>query len=489
MAATSSTSVIDQLHQSSDFQWMKLQQALLEFSALAHPAVCGIDFFQRDRIIRVKYREVIELNVALTDEDWELCFSLAEGLRPIGSNVPHWLAELSDGVFSRTTALVADSIRDENGITIGLFYAFYSEGLPSDIVLAYQRLIALQCTSSIQHWQNEQRHKQHLTRLWSSIESSCPGFLILDDKMRVVEKGSLYVKSVPQLVVGDRFEQHFVWDGMAGADDWKTISLGKQKLRFYHTIQLNQRYKCTIQPIQSDLFLVLSNPVINSNHAMLDYQLSANDFPSHDYITDFVFLQTTTLQSLEEVQRSNELLQFRNKELELIQSELLRDKMVLENKIEDRNERMLRFLNFPEQNPNPVLEVDFNRRFISFSNKAAKAEFGELLTLPYHEFLAMFSLTHELVSNSLKLRVEFDLQDRYYVVNAARVPHEDIVRLYVTDATEMRLCRNLLARQQQGLNQLLGVLEAFNIDRGEAIRRANLNDVIQEVSRLLAAKL
>jgi hypothetical protein len=468
---------------------MKLQHSMLEFSALAHPVVCGIDFFQNDRIIRVKQREVIELSVALTEEDWELCFALAEGLRPVGSNVPHWLAELSEGVFSRTTALVADSIRDENGLTIGLFYAFYSEGIPPEMVLAYQRLIASQCTSLIQHWQNDQRHKQHLKRLWSSIESSCPGFLILDDKMRVVEKGSLYEKSVPQLVTGDRFEQHFVWDGMAGAEEWKTISSGKQKLRFYHTLQLNQRYKCTIQPIQSDLFLVLSNPVINSNHAMVDYQLTANDFPAHDYITDFVFLQTTTLQSLEEVQRSNELLQFRNKELELIQSELLRDKLILENKIEDRNERMLRFLNFPEQNPNPVLEIDFNRRFISFSNKAAKAEFGELLTLPYHEFLAMFSLTHELVSSSLKLRVEFDLLDRYYVVNAARVPHEDIVRLYVTDATEMRSCKNLLARQQQGLNQLLGVLEAFNIDRGEAIRRANLNEVIQEVNKLLSSRL
>jgi hypothetical protein len=46
----------------------------------------------------------------------------------------------------------------------------------------------------------------------------------------------------------------------------------------------------------------------------------------------------------------------------------------------------------------------------------------------------------------------------------------------------------LLYRQQQGLNQLLGVLEAFNIDRDEAARTANLNEVIQEVTKVLNSK-
>lgn len=488
MNLDSKSSIIDRLFQSTDFQWSKIQQLLLDFSALAHPAACGIDFFKRDSVIRVKHREVIELQVALTEEDWELCIAMTEGLHPIGAQAPHWLAELSEGIFSRSTALVAEAIRDETGLTIGLLYAFYSEGVPDEIVLAHQRLVARQCSSFIEQWQNDQRHNQHLTRLWSCIESGCPGFLILDSKMRIVEKGSLYRKSLPELVVGDRFEQHFIWDSTVNLDEFKSEAGTVQKLKFFHTTQYNQRYKCTIRPIHAELYLLLANPVINSNHAMVDYHLSAGDFPAHDYITDFVFLQTTTLQSLEEVQRSNEMLQYRMKELEHVQAELLRNKLVLENKIEDRNERMLRFLNFPEQNPNPVMEVDFNRRFISFSNKAAKAEFGELLTLPYHEFLATFSLTHELVSGSLKLRVEIESMGRYYVVNASRVPHEDIVRLYVTDATEMHSIRNLLARQQQGLNQLLGVLEAFNIDRKEALQRANLNEVMQEVNRLLAAK-
>jgi hypothetical protein len=221
---------------------------------------------------------------------------------------------------------------------------------------------------------------------------------------------------------------------------------------------------------------------------MVDYHLSASDFPGHDYITEFVFLQTTTLQSLEDIQRSNEIMQARNRELELAQADLIRNKLILENKIAERNERVLRLSNFPEQNPNPVFEIDFNRQFICFSNHAARVAFGELLTLPYHEFLAMLSLSHERVSVSLKLRVEFECSNRCFIADATRVPNEEIVRFYANDATELNHLKNLLTRQQQGINQLMGVLEAFNIDPSEAARSANLNEVIQEVTKVLNGK-
>jgi len=488
MSAFTGSALVDQLLRSSVFNWSSLQSVISDFSVVAKPALCGIDLFHSDKIARIKAREVIELQVALTDEDWELCFALAEGLRPVGPDVPHWLMELSEGVFSRSTCLVAEPLRDENGLIIGLFYAFYSNGTPDDIVAAYQHSVALQCSTAIQQWQYGVRHHELLNRLWASLELSCPGFLILDEKMRVVQKGSLYSKSVPQLNVGDKFDKHFMWDGMAMPEEWKVTTSAKPKLRFYHSLELNQRYKCTIQAIHPEVLLLLSNPVINSNHAMVDYHVSAIDFPAHDYITDFVFLQTTTLQSLEDYQRSNEGLQFRNKELEFAQAELLRSKLILENRIAERNERVLRLSNFPEQNPNPVFEIDFTRQFICFSNSAAKNAFGELLTLPYHDFLAMLSVTHELVAGSLKLRVEFECMNRYFVADASRVPNEDIVRFYANDATDLLHLKNLLIRQQQGLNQLMGVLEAFNIDREEAARSANLSEVMQEVSKVLNNK-
>jgi hypothetical protein len=488
MSAFTRSTLIEQIFLSTDFDWKKLRDAIADFSVAAKPALCVIDFFREAGIVRVKQREVIDLSVALSDEDWEFCFALSDGLRPVGSDVPHWLSELSEGVFSRSTCLVAEPIHDENGLTIGLFYAFYASGTPEENILAYQRSIARQCTTFIQQWQYGRRHSELLARLWASIELSCPGFLILDDNLRVVQKGSLYAKSVPHLTTGDKFTQHFIWDSANTSDDWNAHTTAKPKLRFYHALEFNQRYKCTVQPIDSNLYLLLSNPVINSNHAMVDYHLSASDFPGHDYITDFVFLQTTTLQSLEDIQRSNEIMQARNRELELAQADLIRNKLILENKIAERNERVLRLSNFPEQNPNPVFEIDFNRQFICFSNHAARVAFGELLTLPYHEFLAMLSLSHERVSVSLKLRVEFECSNRCFIADATRVPNEEIVRFYANDATELNHLKNLLTRQQQGINQLMGVLEAFNIDPSESARSANLNEVIQEVTKVLNGK-
>ena len=100
----------------------------------------------------------------------------------------------------------------------------------------------------------------------------------------------------------------------------------------------------------------------------------------------------------------------------------------------------------------------------------------------------MLSLSHELVSGSYRLRVEFESGNRYFIADATRVPNEEIMRFYANDASELRQLKTLLFRQQQGLNQLLGVLEALNIDKEEAVRSANLNDVIQEVTKLLGVK-
>jgi hypothetical protein len=488
MSNSRTISLVEQLTASNRFDWSNLQKVLQEFSIVAKPALCSIDFFHSDRILRVKTREVLDLPVALNNQDWEFCFALADGHRPIGSDVPHWLKELSEGVFSRSTCLAAEPIHDENGLTVGLLYAFFTNGTPEELVTAYMRSLAKECSTVIQLWQYSERHQELLGRLWTSIELSCPGFLILDERLRIVQKGSLYSKSIPSLVPGDRFEQHFMWDAAFSVEEWKQQGGVKSKLRFYHSLEFNQRYKCTVQCIQPDMFLLLANPVVNSNHAMVDYHLTASDFPAHDYITDFVFLQTTTLQSLEEVQRSNEMMQFRNRELEILQAELLRSKLILENKISERNERVIRLSNFPEQNPNPVFEVDYTRQFICFSNRAAKDAFGDLLTLPYADFLSMLSLSHELVSGSYKLRAEFESGNRYFIADATRVPNEEIVRFYANDATELRQLKTLLFKQQQGLNQLLGVLEALNIDKDEALRSANLSDVIQEVTKLLGGK-
>jgi hypothetical protein len=43
----------------------------------------------------------------------------------------------------------------------------------------------------------------------------------------------------------------------------------------------------------------------------------------------------------------------------------------------------------------------------------------------------------------------------------------------------------LLGRQQEGINQLLAILDALNIDRHEVTRSTRVSQLMEEVSRLL----
>jgi hypothetical protein len=225
--------------------------------------------------------------------------------------------------------------------------------------------------------------------------------------------------------------------------------------------------------------------VLNSNHALADYNLTSTDFAPQDYITDYVFLQATTMKSLEETVRQNEEIIFKNREMELVIADLVRSKQLMERKIDERNERVKRLSNFPEQNPNPVFEIDFKKQFLCFSNQAAKQAFGELLSLPYYELLSVLELNHDLASNSLRLHVVFSVADCTYEADAFRVPNEHIVRFYAHNVTEFQKAKSLLIRQQRGIDQLLNILEALNIDRHEAGRNTHVDDVMREAAELL----
>ena len=488
MKSQANSTVMSQILSETNFDWREVQTVLASFDQISKSALCVLDFFDNKRIFRVKPQEALELHLTLSDEDWDYCMSLADGFRPIGSNVPHWLSELSDGVFSRSTCLSAAPVKDGNGLTIGLLYAFYAEGYPAELELAYQHLIAAECSSLIQRWQHGNQQRELQNALWTAIELSCPFFLLLNENMRVIRKGKLYEMAVPDLEVGNKFDDHFIWDGIPKDSQSKLSHEVKNKKRFYHSLKYNQRYKCSFHTLRPDLFLVLSAPVINANHAMIDYKVSASDFPPQDYITDFVFLHATASQNAEDLQQTNEQLLSRNALLEIQNSELVRDKTLLENRIAERNNRVVRLSNFPEQNPNPVFEVDFNKRFICFSNAAAKLAFGELLTLPYDEFLAVLSVNHDILRSTQKLQVEFESMGRFFIAEAYRVPHEDIIRFYANDASEIRLLRSRINQQQQSIKQLTGVLEALNVDLASALGQSQFSELLKQIPGVLTKK-
>lgn len=477
----------DLLLSSTVLDWLAMQAVVNDFSRVANPAICFIDFVFPNHIQRIKSNDILDLTIELSEEDWDQCHSFAGGTLIVGSNdqIPHWLQEPTDGVLSSSTCLVSAPIADENGLTLGFFYAFFTMGAPNEITLEYQRALADKCSLMLQHWQFHKRQKEQTDRLWLALEKSCPGYVLLDSRNVIVGMGSVYQKSSPDMHNGSKFQDFFVWDNVRNDEELWGDHTQRKKLFFFHSLQHNQKFKCTAHMVNERLLLVLANPVVNSNHALADYNLTATDFSPQDYITDYVFLHATTLKSLEDTIRQNEEINFKNRELELSNADLMRSKALLERKIDERNDRVKRLSNFPEQNPNPVFEIDFKKQFLCFSNQAAKSAFGELLALPYHELLGALGLNHDLVANGLRLHVEFAVADVTFDADAFRVPNENTVRFYARNVSELQVAKNLLARQQKGIDQLLNVLEALNINRTEAMRTTHVEDVIREAAELL----
>ena len=59
------------------------------------------------------------------------------------------------------------------------------------------------------------------------------------------------------------------------------------------------------------------------------------------------------------------------------------------------------------------------------------------------------------------------------------------MRFYSHDISELHLAKALLGRQQEGINQLLAILDALNIDRNEVTRSTRVSQLMEEVTRLL----
>lgn len=76
----------------------------------------------------------------------------------------------------------------------------------------------------------------------------------------------------------------------------------------------NQKYKAGVHAVGDDLFFTC-NPIINSNFAIGDYNLTINDFPIHDTMYEFVFAQSANQAALRDVTALYEKVEHRNEEL------------------------------------------------------------------------------------------------------------------------------------------------------------------------------
>lgn len=167
--------------------------------------------------------------------------------------------------------------------------------------------------------------------------------------------GPNFKTSLPSLKCGNRitdavkFEQNF--------DVKEKFSLNKagNQIYFFTDEHDKQRYKFSFLIFESDM-IISASPVINAKYTLRNYNLVLNDFPKHDYIAEYMFLQQTSAKSLNEARVISDNLVNKNIELKKAQKEIGE------------------LSKFPSENPNPILRFSKDLKLV-YNNPASEIKF------------------------------------------------------------------------------------------------------------------
>lgn len=279
--------------------------------------------------------------------------------------------------------------------------------------------------------------------LLDAINFCSPFYMILDAKGKIIAHGSNYKKSIPNLEVGSKFNDFFTWETSFSIEEVFEKNIVPRKLLFYDAKEGNLKFKCSIKRYDAHTIILFSTAVINSQLPIGNYKLNLNDFPKHDYITEFLFLQQAATKGLEDSKKLNENLLRKNKELEVARQDLLNLNLGLEKKVEERTQKVKSLALFPENNPNPIFEVDFGEKKITYLNPAAKQKIKNSEKFSFEEITSFFKISEETINKRDNSKSEFQLDGNYYERNISFITDKPLFRLYLHNITEIRLKEKL----------------------------------------------
>lgn len=123
--------------------------------------------------------------------------------------------------------------------------------------------------------------------------------------------------------------------------------------------------------------------------------------------------------------------------------------------------RMAWLATFPEQNPNPVIELELARGVIHYANPASRKAFPDLASLGLRHplFTGLGDAAGDLLAGRREvLRREILIGDTCYAQTINCVGDARRIRIYNSDITERRRAEQLLARERTVLRTLIDAL-------------------------------
>jgi len=339
---------------------------------------------------------------------------------------------------------------DENGFALGTICTIDSRPRElSQQQIKALKILAKKVIASFSIKKKNNLLEQSKQFLIDCINFSTPYYFLINNYNEIVEFRQNFRKANPEIDRGKLFSQFFHWNSRFDAQKLLDGSDLHNRMLFFASADEKQKYKCSVKKNDEYTYFIFATPVINTQLPLANYLVKLTDFPRQDYIAEYLFLQQTSTKGLEDLNKLNSLLRDKNKQLEDSKNTLLNLNAVLEERIHERTKEIKSLALFPEQNPNPVFEFNYEKKEITYMNPAAKQKFSQHDTPNYHDFIQKFNISEETIIKKDTSKITFELNDKFYERNVFFLEEKKILRLYLHDITDIKQKE----RQEQEKNE------------------------------------
>jgi signal transduction histidine kinase len=357
---------------------------------------------------------------------------------------------------------------DENGYALGTLCAIDNKPrVLNDRQIKAMKVLSDSVVSLLSVKRKNMLLNESTNHLLDCINFSSPYYLFLSQENHIIDFGRNFTVSTPQIEKGISFDDLFNWNSSFNLRKILDNADGlNSPMLFFSTKDQKQKYKCSIKKQDEQSFFIFASPVINTQLPIANYHISINHFPKHDYIAEYLFLQQAATKGLSDSSKLNELLQIKNKELELSKNLLIKTNAILEERVNERTKEVKHLALFPHQNPNPVFEISYVNKKITYINPAGLNKIPNPEAFTFDVMADLFKISPESILERDTTKKEFEWQGKYYERNIFFLDDHGVFRLYLHDITDIRLKEKLdYESNQEFLRQQNVLLEMRSLSQ------------------------
>jgi two-component system, NtrC family, sensor kinase len=279
---------------------------------------------------------------------------------------------------------------------------------------------------------------QYKSKFDEVFNYTTPYFIILSQQFQVLDLGQNFSKLSFPIHVGDNFNDLFNWSNNVDADKFFSTNEYAKKLLFFTSKDQKLKFKCAVRLMNQNEIIILAMPVINQQYSIANYNVSLSDFAHHDYVSEFIFLNESFEKGLQDSLKLNQILKSKNKELETSKQLLINTNQVLEERVHERTKEIKNLALFPQQNPNPVVEVNYVSSKISYMNPSAISLIGNKENTEFKTLLEMLDVDDLSIISKSTYKKEVTIHERIFEKSTFFLDDNASVRFYLHDITEIR---------------------------------------------------